>query len=174
MRTRQTIVQDQRKRKDIRSTSTVLQQKVKLDKMRRHLKVKANPEKEHAVRNVNSLDGDVDDLFLQLTVDIIEQRRLLKRHKQEAFDDMWGIDPTGEFYRSERKSFVCIGETTNIEDMIKKQLRFVHSQSRIKYEKLRLMSDVQAGTEILHCFVLDILGRETPVAKIFEAKTEEE
>jgi hypothetical protein len=177
VRTRQTLALDQRKRKELRSSSTVFQQKVKLDKMRRHLKLKANPEMEHGngkARSICSLDGDVDELFLQLSVDIIEQRRLLKRHKQEAFDDMWGIDPTGEFYRNERKTLWCLGQPTNIEDMIKKQLKFVHSQSRIKYEKLRLASDVQTGTEILHCFILDILGRDTAVAKIFEAKTEED
>lgn len=52
--------------------------------------------------------------------------------------------------------------------------------SNVKYEalqksyKLRLATDLHIGLEILHLFILDILGRNTPAAKIFSSKSEEE
>ena len=43
-----------------------------------------------------------------------------------------------------------------------------------KVEKLRFATDIHCGLEILHTFVLDLLGRGTPAAKIFLTKSEEE
>ena len=170
LRARSAIEADVRRRKTSRNTSTVLQRQMKLDKVRRHLRDKANRDQDQErtgrQRSINIFEEDVDDIFMQLNVDIIEQRRLLKRQKQEAFDNIWGIDPTGEFYRSERKLFLCFGKPVNVEDSIKEELRYVRTQARVKYEKLRLATNVHTGTEILHCFIMDILGRNTSVAKV--------
>ena len=50
----------------------------------------------------------------------------------------------------------------------------VRRESLKKIEKLRFATDVHCGLEILHSFVLDLLGRSTPAAKIFLTKSEEE
>jgi hypothetical protein len=38
-------------------------------------------------------------------------------------------------------------------------------------KKLVVLPDSQSGLELLHLFVLDILGRDTPAAKIFMTKS---
>jgi len=81
--------------------------------------------------------------------------------------------------------------------MIRNELLFVRNETKKKSDKLQCASDVQTGMEILHYFILDLLGRfgphrwmdtshslthspslssfrDTPVARIFLAKTEEE
>jgi hypothetical protein len=58
------------------------------------------------------------------------------------------------------------------EDLIKRELASIRSETISRYEKLRVCSDSHIGLEILHLFILDILGRNTPVAKIFLSKSE--
>jgi hypothetical protein len=43
-----------------------------------------------------------------------------------------------------------------------------------KVDELKLCTDMQAGMEILHLFVVDLLGRHTPATKIFQGKTDED
>ena len=50
----------------------------------------------------------------------------------------------------------------------------VRRETLKKVEKLRFATDIHCGLEILHTFVLDLLGRGTPAAKIFLTKSEEE
>jgi len=57
---------------------------------------------------------------------------------------------------------------------IRNELQLVRKQSAEKVEKLSMAVDEHIGLEILHLFVLDLLGRETPAARIFESKTDEE
>jgi hypothetical protein len=41
-----------------------------------------------------------------------------------------------------------------------------------KIEKLRSTSGTHVGLEILHLFIVDLLGRDTATAKIFRSKTD--
>ena len=43
-----------------------------------------------------------------------------------------------------------------------------------KQKKLDVATDIHAGLEILHLFIIDLLGRQTPAARIFETKSEED
>ena len=117
-------------------------------------------------------DEKLKEVFAELCVDMTEQRKVLKRSQQDGFDMMWGVDPTGEFSNRSRAS--CLGGTGNAEAIILKELKFVREEVQAKFNKLRFASDVQTGVEILHLFVLDLLGRDTPVAKIFLTKSEED
>jgi hypothetical protein len=58
--------------------------------------------------------------------------------------------------------------------LIKTELSNVRSESEKKIQKLKVAHDTHIGLELLHTFILDLLGRNTPVAKIFETKSEEE
>jgi len=119
-------------------------------------------------------DDTIDNIFFDLSVDITEQRRNLKNNQKEVFDTMWGIDPTGEFSKQTERTLFCTLRTMSAESAIKKELMFVKAETQSKYEKLRFATDVQIGMEILHLFIVDLLGRDTPVAKIFLTKSEEE
>jgi hypothetical protein len=50
----------------------------------------------------------------------------------------------------------------------------VREQAKVKTAKLSLTSDAHVGVEILHLFIMDILGRKTSAAKIFETKADED
>jgi hypothetical protein len=57
---------------------------------------------------------------------------------------------------------------------IQKELALVEKKSQETTERLHLAVDSHIGLDILHKFILDILGRDTPPAKIFANKTDED
>jgi hypothetical protein len=83
------------------------------------------------------------------------------------------IDPTGEF-NVRHSGYWSGNRMIRASDLIKKEIRKVHEITEEKYQKLKLATDVQIGLEILHLFLMDLLGRTTPAAKIFAAKSENE
>ena len=52
--------------------------------------------------------------------------------------------------------------------------QYAYEQSAAKIEKLSVADDDHIGLEILHLFVVDVLGRETAAAHIFKSKTAED
>ena len=69
------------------------------------------------------------------------------------------MDPTGEFSRQRQLSWLFWTSLKSTSEIIKKELSYVRETSRSKIDKLKYTSDVQIGMEILHYFVLDLLGR---------------
>lgn len=69
------------------------------------------------------------------------------------------IDPTGEFSRQRQLSWLFWTYLKCTSEIIKQELHFVLKASESKIKKLQQASDVQIGMEILHYFVLDLLGR---------------
>ena len=55
-----------------------------------------------------------------------------------------------------------------------REMELVEKEAAAKLEKLQYAENLQSGLELLHLFLLDILGRNTPVAKIFQTKSQEE
>jgi hypothetical protein len=53
-------------------------------------------------------------------------------------------------------------------------MKFVRREAQHKLEKLVVATDSQIGLELLHMLVLDLLGRNTPAAKIFATKSSAE
>ena len=91
-----------------------------------------------------------------------------------AFVILTRIDPSGEFFNQPRSLLNFNSKPRSAEAMIKAEMEAVRKESLKKIEKLRFATDVHCGLEILHSFVLDLLGRSTPAAKIFLTKSEEE
>jgi hypothetical protein len=123
--------------------------------------------------NETQASKPAEDLFGDLWVDIVEQRKLLSRSEQELFDEKWAIDPTGEFYKVQKR----VGNgyrQLNAEDLIRAELSAVRTESQHKFQKLRFATDMHIGLELLHLFILDLLGRNSRVAKIFVTKSEQE
>jgi hypothetical protein len=69
------------------------------------------------------------------------------------------IDPTGEFSKQRQSYLWFWTQSKSSADIIKKELAFVKEETEKKSAKLRDASDVQTGMEILHYFILDLLGR---------------
>ena len=117
---------------------------------------------------------ETEELFLMLTEDITCQRELLRPSEIESYDNQWGIDPTGEFVKGEHSVRRCFKTGGGAEENIKKEINLVKKVVNRKVEKLNLASDQHIEVEMLHLFVMDLLGRETPAARIFESKARED
>jgi hypothetical protein len=120
----------------------------------------------------HSAREDDDDLltkFSSFVVDLSDQRKALKPNKRDRFDARWGVDPTGEFSRH----WTALGEINNAE-ILRDEMRFVRKETRRKVAKLEVASDSHIGVELMHLFMLDVLGRETPAAKIFLTKSQQD
>ncbi len=112
-------------------------------------------------------------LFEQLREDIALQRRSLKPSEQDDFDSSWGIDPSGEFVRQEQTNW-CKSRVHDSERSIREEIAAVQTSALSKVKKLSVATDEHIGLEILHLFILDILGRDSAVARIFQSKSAED
>lgn len=59
--------------------------------------------------------------------------------------------------------------TNKAADRIRQEVACVQTQSKMKIDELQRVPDEHVGLEILHAFVLDVLGRETAAARIFQS-----
>ena len=64
--------------------------------------------------------------------------------------------------------------TPGAKDLIQREIKIARETAAKKAEKLRIATDAHTGLEILHLFIMDLLGRYTPAARIFETKAEED
>lgn len=137
-----------------------------------------NESKSHSKSKSNSKSKSKEEetqelfhLFGEFVVDLNEQRRALKPSIRDRYDSQWGVDPTGEFSKQWSASWSGVG-LLSAEDSLRNEMKFVQTETKHKLEKLSLATDSQIGLEILHMFVMDVLGRDTPAAKIFLTKSQ--
>ena len=123
---------------------------------------------------LDMLAKPTQQLFEELAEDVILQRRLLKTCELEEYDRQWGIDPAGEFISGERFFCSCFKLREGAKEAICREIDQVKLATRAKVDKLKLATDEHIGLEILHTFVMDLLGRDTPAAIIFEQKADED
>jgi hypothetical protein len=69
------------------------------------------------------------------------------------------LDPHGDFATEKSLDFFMFNRTLNTADVIKAELLYVRQEADEMGKKLEYASDVQIGMEILHKFILDLLGR---------------
>ena len=103
------------------------------------------------------------------------QRLKLKLEEREHFDYQWGLLATAASFESndqdEPTAFVFEPE---IHRKILREMSSVRLEASKRISKLKLLGDEQAGLELLHLFIIDILGRHSPAAKIFASKLDED
>lgn len=83
------------------------------------------------------------------------------------------MDGAGGFIRNDFKSHLC-RRRADVATAIHQQLEDIHKLAAEKISKLSLATDVQIGLEILHLFILDLLGPESTAGRVFQVKSEEE
>ena len=98
-------------------------------------------------------------LNTKLTNIVNRQRLLINREEYSLYDKQWGIDPLGELLNP-------LGITREINEVS------IESNKIVDY--LKNSTDYDKGIELVYLFVLDLLGRKTPEAKIFDKKFNEE
>lgn len=93
---------------------------------------------------------------------------------------MYRIDRFGGFNQSTYRNpiirwiFTTIGFPSSMESQLYREVTTVQTLTKRKVEKLRIASDSHIGLELMHLFMLDLLGRDTPVARVFLSKSEQE
>jgi hypothetical protein len=117
--------------------------------------------------NSNKIVGD----FTGLVDKIDRQRYYLPSNERDKYDTDWGIDPTGEFAKQYMSRITGTRDTSEV---IRSEMALASNQANSKIKKLSLATDDHTGLEILHLFIIDLLGRDTPVAKIFRSKSSED
>jgi hypothetical protein len=126
------------------------------------------------VSRESSAATDTEGVLQRLSEEVHCQRRLLKATEVEEFDMQWGLDPSGDFAQGERSLLPCFKGKPGAEQTLMAELQFVTAESAKKVDKLNIATDAHTGLEILHLFIKDLLGRDTPAAIIFETKSEED
>ena len=97
--------------------------------------------------------------FNELRDNIIVQRSMLSDGDLDIFDEVWSLGMDG-----------LISDT--VEKQIKKVIKNVQSQSSRYLEDLRFMTEPShVGLRLMHLFICDLLGKNTPACYIFEQKS---
>eukprot|EP00981_Chlorochromonas_danica_P016200 scaffold16024_cov258-Ochromonas_danica.AAC.10 len=119
--------------------------------------------------NVNSTTRSFGSLFEE----VILQRTLLQSAQLEAFDRAWCLNSnTRAFYEIRYHHWMRGPQIFYSENLVKEELNEVSEQAEEVLTILDSTSDVHKGFEILQLFVRDLLGRNTPAARIFAVKSE--
>jgi hypothetical protein len=118
----------------------------------------------------------VMDLVTHLCDDVIYQRLLMRDQSPETqqFDAQWGLvrggQEGGEDEDGEEGYWFQASALKTYND----EIRHACTESERLHEVLLNCSEQHAGIELLHIFMVDLLGKTTPAAKIFREKFEEE
>eukprot|EP00981_Chlorochromonas_danica_P008302 scaffold2103_cov172-Ochromonas_danica.AAC.1 len=109
--------------------------------------------------------------------DIAFQREILKLDLRNKFDLAWGVDSRqGAFLERPYTHYRlgCWKEQTicNVQDIVDHELSEVNQSAEELIKELAEVSDIERGFELLVSFVVDLLGRTTPAARIFSLKVE--
>ena len=126
------------------------------------------------------------ELLVELLNDINCQRRLLSEEETIDYDYQWGLDPTGEFICQNMNKNNILNvlnlskvsanriKSRSAENVLLKELEYVQLQTDLITKDMQNKTDKQRGYELLRIFILDILGRDTISARIFEIKSDED
>jgi hypothetical protein len=112
---------------------------------------------------LNHAKVSTEPLLEELVERIVHQRPLLVPSLRKEFDRQWGVEAS-------------LDSTNTLRDDARKalcrEMDVVKERARTEIERLKLAPDDQLGIELLHLLALDLLGRDTPAAKIFANKLE--
>jgi hypothetical protein len=110
---------------------------------------------------------------------IFRQRESLQPEEIVEFDVQWGIESSNAIQDQDMRLHYRPVQY-QIKDAVSEKIRKHIEIMKEDYESIKqklddpAMSRSNKGLEILYEFILDLLGRDTPAAKIFRAKSEED
>jgi hypothetical protein len=91
----------------------------------------------------------------------------------DDFDDEWGLDPTGNFTKKTHYNYKsCNNITIDTEKILQNELIFVENETKVKVKKFKHIDEKYVGLEMLHIFIIDLLGHDSIAAKIFITKSD--
>jgi hypothetical protein len=126
---------------------------------------------------LNNSEQAMKERLESLCEDILIQRRLLSDKERVQFDEAWCIDrSSGKFVVEEidKHNLLWQAEEEKVIDVaeyIYEELMNVEKESKYLMEEIKSLSEASIRIELLHQFIIDLLGRNTVAAKIFATKT---
>lgn len=137
-------------------------------------KVAGNDNASIALALTNTNDPSIRSvaLFSEFEKELYAQREVLRVAERPVFDENWGLNSSGVL-SDDVPGHMCF-KNQSAKQIVKDEILEVQKEALRKFEKLNVATDAQVGIELLHVFVLDLLGRQTPAAKIFIAKSSED
>jgi hypothetical protein len=124
-------------------------------------------------RMLGFADKDIGSRFFELSEEVDLQRRYLPANEVETFDSVWGIDPTGEFIKRDQLTWTGFHHT-DAAQILRNEIASVQKVAARVSHDLQLATDQHIGVTLLHLFIVDVLGRQTAAARIFESKASED
>ena len=140
----------------------------------------------NVIEDVEKNGGD-DSSFTSFRAQFLQQNKQLHTSTRKTFQDHWGFDPVTQTWGEAK----CAGETDqrrlkclpngifnrikiNREHVLAKSIENVRTEAQKQAKRLHLATDMQIGLEILHYFIIDLLGRNSPAARIFNSMVDED
>ena len=111
-----------------------------------------------------------------LTMAINRQRQRLNGTALDEFDAQWGILRHTDtiLARSQSSDLSEVLFISGIFDTIFHDIGTVRNRAIAKVDALRVTTEEQKGLEILHLFIMDLLGKDSSAAMIFKSKLGED
>lgn len=127
-----------------------------------------------SINGIIGTGGAVGSAIEQLLQDIALQRSVLPNELRVEFDYSWGLDSSsGSFLvLTTKPTWFAASRTMSVQTIVEHELAAVRKTANKVLTALASSSDEERGFEILQAFVVDMLGRTTPAAKIFATKCE--
>eukprot|EP00981_Chlorochromonas_danica_P002408 scaffold467_cov167-Ochromonas_danica.AAC.1 len=124
---------------------------------------------------VEESDSAVLAAFIKLRNELFFQRSLLQPTEREAFDRAWCLDGNrDDFVEIRRRNWLWGSKVIHVDSLIKAELASVCEETEEVLSVLDVAPDGHKGFEILQLFIQDLLGRNTPAARIFAVKSEQD
>jgi hypothetical protein len=123
---------------------------------------------------------DTDYGYERLLDAIFKQREMLSPEETANFDLQWGLETLNTIQEPELNALRYRPLQYHIKSEVSEKIRKHFDLMGEEYTKIKAklddptMTRSNKGLEILYEFILDLLGRDTPAAKIFRAKSEED
>eukprot|EP01036_Dinobryon_divergens_P026337 gene26337-biopygen21943 len=117
-----------------------------------------------------------DAVKANLAIAINRQRCVLSGMELDEFDSQWGILRHSEtiLARSQSSDLSDLLFIAGMFDRIYLDVESVRNSALAKIEALRVTTEEQTGLEVFQLFIADLLGRDSPAAKIFRSKLGED
>ena len=112
--------------------------------------------------------------FANFKSDFIKQRSLLLPQDIASFDREWRWNNETQSFMGDAEPSLIPGIFPTLEDKIRKEILKAEKNAEKHLEVLQKHDSEKIGLDILHLFVIDMLGRDTVGAKTFRIKSRDE
>jgi hypothetical protein len=120
------------------------------------------------------LNSKKEMTFDNFKLDFMKHRELLSLEEVALFDREWRWNQETRSFVGDTEPYLIPGIFSTLEQKIKKEILKANKNAQQHLQILTKDESAEIGVEILHMFVVDMLGRDTVAAKTFMIKSRDE